>query len=93
MDPLKYNGISTYGKHIRHVSTEELGCPDCHKGYSAQLTHANGTINSAAASDFLINFDRAKEATAVWSDTGPGTGGCGTVSCHQPTTSTEWYKP
>ncbi len=90
LDPVALNGQGVNGKHVKHVSSRNISCDECHLDYSSSAAHMNGLLDTIDPSVHLIGFDSPNQSGQWINDTGPQTGGCSSLTCHG-TDVPNWY--
>ncbi len=84
LDPAVTNSTPPSGRHFKHVSERAIDCERCHYNYPGSLTHANGVLDTDDPAVNIVRFNIVGSAATWTNDSGPGTGGCASVSCHGP---------
>jgi hypothetical protein len=88
-DPLTTNGSGTNGKHVIHVSGRGIPCEKCHFQYENSATHVNRQRDTENPISLIVYFDSTNPAGAWSADTGPQTGSCTALNCHNA--ALDWY--
>ncbi len=89
VDPMTTNGSGLSGKHTKHVTERNIGCVKCHSEYISAPTHIDDALDTTDPSVTLTLFDEVN-TSGVWSgDSGPSTGTCASMNCHD--TDMDWY--
>ena len=90
LDPVTINGSGSAGKHAVHVSVMNIACAKCHAQYPVAAGHMNATLDTGNPAFSLVQFDATNPLGAWTNDTGPQTGSCSSLACHNYMTL-DWY--
>ncbi len=90
LDPIATNGAGLSGKHSLHVGSSNIPCIKCHAAYPDAPGHMNAAFDTGNASLSLVSFDAANPSGTWTNDTGPQTGSCASLACHNNQT-VDWY--
>ena len=90
LDPVTTNGASMSGKHQLHVGKYNIPCSKCHAAYPDAPGHMSGSLDTGNASVSLVSFDAANPSGMWVHDTGPRTGSCAALVCHN-SEIVDWY--
>lgn len=81
-DPLSLNGSGSNGKHIPHVTNQNISCVTCHYNYKENLSHANGQLDTNGEST-IVFFQN--NSAASWINR---SNICSNMDCHG---DADWY--
>jgi len=90
LDPFVTNGSGLSGKHEKHVQEIGLPCEKCHYQYWEKATHRNGKMDSGTPAGTPVFFDAANPKGAWTKGSGPKTGTCSGLACHNNAIM-DWY--